>query len=55
MLFAAIFVAIFSTAAVALAVGMYVCRESILGLYALVAALVAAVGAVVFAGMAGDG
>jgi hypothetical protein len=55
MLFAAVFVVIFSTVAVALTAGMYLRRESILGLYAVIAALVAAVGAVVFAGMTGDG
>jgi hypothetical protein len=55
MLFAVVLVVIFSTVAVALTAEMYLRRESILGLYAVIAALVAAVGAVVFAGMSGDG
>jgi len=55
MLFAAIVVAIFSTAAVALTVGMYARRESILGLYALIAAMAAAFGGVVIATMDGAG
>ena len=54
MLFAALFVVIFSIITVALAAGMLLRRESILGLYAVIAALVAAVGAVVLATMSGD-
>lgn len=53
MLFAAVFVVIFSTAAVVLIVGMFVRRESILGLYAVIAALVAGVGAMVVASIKG--
>jgi hypothetical protein len=54
MLFAAVFVALVSTAAIALVACMYVRRESILGLYAVISALVAAIGAVVFATMKGS-